>query len=302
MKANNASTRVHLSRSDKIYYTVCYAIVALLTLVVLYPLIYIVSASFSSAAAVNAGRVWFWPVDFSTYSYEYLLSYKTVWMGYGNTIFYTVVGTAINVFVTILAAYPLARKRLVGRGPIMFLFTFTMLFSAGMIPNYINMRNLKLLNTRWALLLPGAISTYNMIVMRTFIQSSIPNELLEASKLDGCSDMQYLMHVVLPLSKAVIAVVTMYYAVGHWNSYFSAFLYLSDRKLYPLQIFLRQILVNSTFDTSDITDPDMLAQIQGLTELLKYSVIVVATAPLLCVYPFVQKHFVKGVMIGSVKG
>lgn len=300
MKAKN--TKVSLCRSDKIYYFVSYAIIVLLTLIVLYPLIYIVSASFSSAAAVNAGRVWFWPVDFSTYSYEYLLSYKTVWMGFGNTIFYTVVGTAINIFVTILAAYPLARKDMVGRGTIMFLFTFTMLFNAGMIPNYINLRTLGMLNTRWALLLPGAISVYNMIVMRTFIQNSIPNELLEASKLDGCSDIKYLIHVVLPLSKAVLAVVTMYYAVSHWNSYFSAFLYLSDRKLYPLQIFLRQILVNSTFDTADITDPDMLAQIQGLTELLKYSIIVVATAPLLCVYPFVQKYFEKGVMIGSVKG
>lgn len=221
---------------------------------------------------------------------------------YGNTLFYTAVGTAINVFVTVLAAYPLSRRQLVGHGPLMFLFTFTMLFGAGMIPNYINLRSLGMLNTRWALLLPGAISTYNMIIMRTFMQSSIPGELLEASRLDGCSDAQYLLRVVLPLSKAVLAVVTMYYAVGHWNSYFSAFLYLSDRRLYPLQIFLRQILVNSSFDTTDITDPDMLAQIQGLTELLKYSVIVVATAPLLCVYPFVQKHFVKGVMIGSVKG
>lgn len=295
-------TKVRLCRSDRIYYALSYAIVALLTLSVLYPLIYIVSASFSAASAVNGGRVWLWPVDFSTYSYAYLLSYKTVWMGYGNTLFYTAVGTAINVFVTVLAAYPLSRRQLVGHGPLMFLFTFTMLFGAGMIPNYINLRSLGMLNTRWALLLPGAISTYNMIIMRTFMQSSIPGELLEASRLDGCSDAQYLLRVVLPLSKAVLAVVTMYYAVGHWNSYFSAFLYLSDRRLYPLQIFLRQILVNSSFDTTDITDPDMLAQIQGLTELLKYSVIVVATAPLLCVYPFVQKHFVKGVMIGSVKG
>ena len=295
-------TKVRLCRSDRIYYALSYAIVALLTLSVLYPLFYIVSASFSAASAVNGGRVWLWPVNFSTYSYAYLLSYKTVWMGYGNTLFYTAVGTAINVFVTVLAAYPLSRRQLVGHGPLMFLFTFTMLFGAGMIPNYINLRSLGMLNTRWALLLPGAISTYNMIIMRTFMQSSIPGELLEASRLDGCSDAQYLLRVVLPLSKAVLAVVTMYYAVGHWNSYFSAFLYLSDRRLYPLQIFLRQILVNSSFDTTDITDPDMLAQIQGLTELIKYSVIVVATAPLLCVYPFVQKHFVKGVMIGSVKG
>lgn len=296
------ATKIHRSRGDKIYYGICYAVVLLMTLAVLYPLVYIVSASFSSASAVNKGKVWLWPVDFSTYSYQYLLSYKTVWIGYANTLFYTVFGTAINVFVTMLCAYPLARKGLVGRGPITFLFTFTMLFNAGMIPNYILMRDLGLLNTRWALLLPGALSAYNMIVARTFLQDTIPEALLEASKLDGCTDIQYLWHVVLPLSKAVIAVITMYYAVGHWNSYFNAFLYLSERSLYPLQIFLRQILVESSFDTSDITDPDMLAQLQGLQELLKYSVIVVASAPLLCVYPFVQKYFVKGVMIGSVKG
>ena len=297
----NRAKRVQISQSDKIFYGFCYTIVILMCLSVLYPLVYIVSASFSSATAVNSGKVWLFPVHPSTYSYQYLLSYKTLWIGYGNTIFYTFFGTIINVIITLLCAYPLSRKGLIGRKWIMFLFTFTMLFHAGMIPNYILMRNLKLLNSRWSMLLPGALSVYNMIVTRTFLQNSIPDSLLEASKLDGCSDIQYLLRVVLPLSKAVIAVITMYYAVAHWNSYFNAFLYLSDRSLYPLQIFLRQILVQSSFDTTDITDPEMLEQLQGLSELLKYSVIVVATAPLLCVYPFVQKYFVKGVMIGSVK-
>ena len=294
--------KVKLSPSDRVYFGISYVLVILFTLMVLYPLIYIVSASFSSSSAVNSGKVWLYPVNFSAYSYKYLLGYRVVWIGYGNTIFYTVAGTAINVIFTILCAYPLSRKGLIGGGPIAFLFTFTMLFSAGMIPNYMLMRDIKLLNTRWALLLPGAISVYNMIVTRTFFRNTIPDELLEASKLDGCSDIRYLFSVVLPLSKAIIAVIIMYYAVGHWNSYFDAFLYLSERSKYPLQIFLRQILVQSSFDTSEITDPDMLEQLKGLEDLLKYSIIVVATAPLLCVYPFVQKYFVKGVMIGSVKG
>ena len=296
------TSAIKLSRSDRIYFVVSYIVVTILMLTVLYPLIYIVSASFSSASAVNSGRVWLFPVNFSAYSYKYLLGYKIIWIGYGNTIFYTVAGTAINVALTILCAYSLSRKGLVGSGIITFLFTFTMLFSAGMIPNYMLMRDINLLNTRWALLLPGAISVYNMIVTRTFFRNTIPDELLEASKLDGCSDIQYLLRVVLPLSKAIIAVITMYYAVAHWNSYFNAFLYLSDRSMFPLQIFLRQILVQSSFDTSDITDPEMLEQLRGLEDLLKYAVIVVATAPLLCVYPFVQKYFVRGVMIGSVKG
>ena len=182
------------------------------------------------------------------------------------------------------------------------IFLFTMVFNAGMIPNYLLMRDLHLLNSRWAMLLPGAINVYNMIVARTFIQNTIPQELLEASKLDGCDDIQYFLRIVLPLSTTVIAVITLYYAVAHWNSYFNAFLYLSDRKLYPLQIFLRQILVQNNFDTSEVTDPDLAQQLQGLSEVLKYSVIVVSTAPLMCLYPFVQRHFVKGVMIGAVKG
>ena len=231
-----------------------------------------------------------------------ILQYKNVFIGYGNTIFYTVVGTMINVALTMICAYPLSRREFSGRYVCSLIFVFTMVFSAGMIPNYILIRDLHLMNTRWAMILPGAISAYNMIVARTFIQNSIPNELLEASKLDGCNDFQYFFHIVLPLSTTVISVITLYYAVAHWNSYFNAFLYLSDRKLYPLQIFLRQILVQNKFDTSEVTDPELAQQLQGLNEVLKYSIIVVSSAPLMCLYPFVQKHFVKGVMIGSVKG
>lgn len=290
------------SRSDRLYYIVCYAIVILLALIVLYPLIYIVSASFSSPAMVNAGKVWVFPVQPTLHSYALILQYKNVFIGYGNTIFYTVAGTFINVAMTMICAYPLSRQDFSGRKFVSMIFVFTMIFNAGMIPNYILMRDLGLLSTRWSMLLPGVISAYNLIVTKTFIQNSIPAELLEASKLDGCNDTQYFLRVVLPLSTTVIAVITLYYAVAHWNSYFNAFLYLTDRRLYPLQIFLRQILVQNSFDTSEVTDPDLAQQLQGLSEVLKYSVIVVSTAPLMCLYPFVQKHFVKGVMIGSVKG
>jgi putative aldouronate transport system permease protein len=294
--------RIKLSRSDRIYYLAAYTLVTLLALVVLYPLVYIVSASFSTAAAVNAGRVTLLPVDPTLYNYGAVLRYPSVYLGYRNTLFYTAAGTLINVVVTMMCAYPLARRGFSGRKPLTFLFTFTMIFSGGMIPNYILMRNLRILNTVWVMLLPGAVSVHNMIVTRSFLQNTTPEELLEASKLDGCSDAQYFFRVILPLSKAILAVITLYYAVGHWNAYFSAFLYLSDRNLYPLQIFLRQILVQNQFDAEIITDPEMALQLQGLQNVLKYAIIVVATAPLMCFYPFVQKHFVKGVMIGSLKG
>ncbi len=300
-KISMQNTRIQYTRGDKIFYVFAYTIVGILTLVVLLPMLYVVAASFSSGAAVTGGRVWLWPVDFTLYNYESVLKYKTVWIGYRNTIFYTGVGTILNIAATLLCAYPLARKGLVGRNFLTKMFTFTMIFSGGMIPSYINIRNLGLMNNVWVMMLPGLISAYNMIVARTFIQSTIPDELLEAAKLDGCNDTQFFFRVVLPLSKAIIAVLAIYYMVGHWNSYFSAFLYLNDRDLYPLQIFLRQILIQSNFDT-DLMDEEMLAQIQNLQEVLKYAIIVVSTVPLMCIYPFVQKYFVKGVMIGSVKG
>ena len=300
-KTMNHHNRVQYSRSDKIFYVVAYTVVILLTLVVLLPMLFVVSASFSSGSAVTAGKVWLFPVNPTLYNYEAVLRYKNVWIGYRNTIFYTSAGTLINIIVTMLCAYPLARKNLKFRGLFTAIFTFTMIFSGGMIPGYINIRDLGIMNTVWAMLLPGAMSVYNMIITRTFIQSTIPDELLEASKLDGCNDTQFFFRVVLPLSKAVLAVIGIYYAVGHWNNYFSAFLYLTNQKLYPLQIFLRSILLQNNFD-ADLMDEDMLAQIQNLQEVLKYSIIVVSTAPLMFIYPFVQKYFVKGVMIGSVKG
>ena len=295
------ATKVRLSRTDKIYYFAVYALIAVMTLAVLYPLVYVVSASFSSGRAVSGGKVVLLPVEPTIYGYQRVLEYTSIWVGYRNTIFYTFVGTIINIVVTLMCAYALSRKGLRGRGIFTFMFTFTMIFSGGMIPSYILMRNLKILNTVWAMLLPGALSVYNMVVTRTFLQSNIPDDLLEAAKIDGCSDIQFFFKIVLPLSKAIIAVISLYYAVGHWNAYFNAFLYLNDKNLYPLQIFLRQVLVLGDVD-AEMVDEEILLQLQNLRDVLKYAVIVVSTAPLMCAYPFVQKYFVKGVMIGSLKG
>lgn len=293
--------KVNLNRGDKVYYVVCYAIIILLTLAVLYPILYVIAASFSSAEALMQGKVFIFPVDFNTVGYQEILKYDNVWIGYRNTIFYTVVGTFINVSITMMCAYPLSRRNLYGKKGIMLLFTFSMLFSGGMIPNYMLVKKLCIMNTGWAVLLPGAMSVYNMIVARTFIQNNIPNEILESAQIDGCNDIRFFFQMVLPLSKAVIAVLALWYAVGHWNSYFNAFLYLSDKELYPLQIFLKDILV-STQLSGEMEDPEVVAKMATLQYVMKYALIVVSTAPLFAVYPFVQKYFVKGVTIGSVKG
>lgn len=269
---------------------------------VLYPCIFVVSASFSSGTAVQSGRVVLFPVDPTLEGYKTVLNTPTVWVGYRNSIFYTVVGTLINLALTMTAAYCLSRKDLPGCNFIMLAFTFTMFFSGGIIPMYIQVRNLKLLNTMWSLILPGAISVYNLIVARTFIVSSIPGELLEASQIDGCSDVRYYLSIVLPLSGAIIAVEALFYAVGHWNAYFNAMIYLSKRSLYPLTLYLREILMASNIDPSTVTDPELQARLIDMVGIIKYALIVVAVVPVLLFYPFVQKYFVKGVMIGSVKG
>ncbi len=294
--------RVRLSRDDKVFYAVSYSVVILLALLVLYPLIFVLSSSFSSPNAVTSGKVIFLPVEFSVSGYERVFSNAKVWTGYKNTIIYTVVGTSINIAMTLLCAYPLARKNLPHRGFFTFLCTFTMLFSGGMIPTYLVIKDFGMLNSIWAMVIPGAIGVTQMIVTRTFINSTIPDELLEAAQIDGCNDIRFFWQFVLPLSKAVIAVIAMQYAIGHWNSYFSALLYLFDAKKYPLQIILRNILVMSQIDINDIVDPELAVAMQGMSDLLKYALIVVATAPILTIYPFVQKYFVKGVMIGSLKG
>ncbi len=292
---------MQLTRSDRIFHAVSGGIITAILLIVLIPLLNVLASSFSSGSAVSSGKVFIWPVDFSLTGYEKVFSYPRIWRSYGNTIFYTVVGTAINIAMTLMAAYPLASRTLPFRGFFMFLFTFTMLFGGGMIPTYLVFKQIGMLNTVWAMLIPGAMSVYNMIIARTFIQG-IPADLREAAHLDGCSDARYFFMIVLPLSVTMISVLTLYYAVGHWNSYFPAMMYLSDRDMMPLQILLRDVLLTATIDTASIPDGETAAAMEGMSELLRYSLIVVASAPILCLYPFLQKYFVKGVLIGSIKG
>lgn len=277
-------------------------ITALFALVVFVPLWNIVVSSFSDVDAVLAGRVSLWPVDFSLNGYRAVLSNKDVGTGYLNTLAYTLVGTAFNISVTMLCAYPLTRRELPFRGFIMFLFTFTMFFGGGLIASYLNISNLHMINTFWVMILPSAMSVYNMVLARTFIQSSIPNDLMEAARIDGCSYTRYFFKIVLPLSPAILAVLALNYAVGHWNSYFSALIYLRDRSRFPLQLFLREILIANTIDDSLLVDPESNEIKQGLAEVLKYSLIVISTLPVLCFYPFAQRHFMQGIMIGSLKG
>lgn len=290
------------SLGDKVFIGFVVVVLTLFFIAVLYPCIFVVSASFSSGSAVQAGKVVLFPVEPTLEGYKTVLNTPTVWLGYRNSILYTVVGTIINLAVTMTAAYCLSRKDLPGRNFVMLAFTFTMFFSGGLIPMYIQVQNLKLLNTMWSLILPGAISVYNLIVARTFIVNTIPSELLEASQIDGCSDIRYYVSIVLPLSGAIIAVEALFYAVGHWNAYFNAMIYLSKRELYPLTLYLREILMSSNIDPSTVSDPELQARLADMVGIIKYALIVVAVVPVLMIYPFVQKHFVKGIMIGSVKG
>ncbi len=292
----------NLGSRDKIFYTIITIILTLFFIIVLYPCIYVISASFSSGDAVQAGKVVLWPVDVSIEGYKTVFNTKDVWVGFRNSLFYTVVGTSINIVMTVMAAYSLARPDVPGRNGIMLLFTFTMFFNGGMIPTYMVIRALGMLDTIWCLIIPGAVGAYNLIVARTFIQNSIPLELLEAAKIDGCSDIKYLLKVVIPLSKAVIAVLVLFYGVGHWNAYFNAMIYLHTKDLFPLTLFLRQILLMEQIDPSTITDPELQAQMAKAAGVIKYALIVVSMVPVMLIYPFIQKYFVKGVMIGSIKG
>lgn len=296
------SEHLRISNGDRRFYRTVSALLIFLTIIVLYPLLYIVASSFSSASAVSQGRVYLWPVEFSLEGYKRVFQYRRVWAGYRNTLFYTLAGTAINVCMTLVCAYPLARRGLPHKGLFSFLFTFTMMFGGGLIPTYLVVRSLGMVNTVWALLIPGALSVYQVIITRTFIMNTIPDEMLESSKLDGCDDFRYFFQFVLPLSLPVIAVIALQYAVGHWNNYFTAMIYLQNEQLYPLQIFLREILIMSQMDASDFVDEQTAVAIQGMADLIKYALIVVSTVPILCAYPFLQRYFVKGVMIGSIKG
>jgi putative aldouronate transport system permease protein len=290
------------TRGDRIFMAFNYLALTVLLVIVLYPLIYIVSASFSDPVAVTSGRVWLWPVQPTLRGYEAIFKHRLLMTGFANSILYTVIGTLISVVLNILAAYPLSRADLPGRGVITFVFFFTTLFSGGLIPTYLVVRDLGMINTRWAMLIPGALGVWNVLIMRTYFQANIPRELYEAAQLDGCDDFTYLGRVVLPLSGPIIAVVALFYAVGYWNTYFNALIYLSDKNLWPLQLVLRDILVQNNINPQMLMDVRELILRQNLRESLKYSLIVVATVPVLLMYPFVQKHFVRGILLGSVKG
>lgn len=292
------------STADMVYIVITEVILWFMLVIILIPLVYIVSSSFSSPEAVGNGWVYLWPVDFSLKGYAAVFTTEKVWIGFRNSIFYTVVGTVINIVVTMLAAYPLSRRDLKGRGVVTVIFTFTMLFSGGMIPTYLLVRDLKMINTVWAMLIPGAMSVYNVIIARTYIQSSIPFDLYESASLDGCTDDRYLISVVLPLAKPIIAVLVLWYAVGHWNQYFNAMIYLRDSNLLPLQIVLRNFLIVEDMNDSSLATMSMEEYMDKLylKNLYQYSLIVIASAPVMMLYPFIQKHFVKGIMLGSLKG
>ena len=291
-----------LTKRDRIFNLVNSSIVSLFFFTILFPLIYVVSASFSDPNKVVQGQVWLWPVGFNLEGYRAVFDNPRVMSGYLNSFIIMVGGTAVNVVMTILAGYPLSRKDFPDRHLLMGLFVFTIMFSGGLIPTYILVKNLGLIDTRWALILPTAIGAWNAIIVRTYFQTTIPGDLLEAAQMEGCSEFYFLWKIVIPLSGPILAVITLFYAVGHWNQFFAALLYLKDEAKYPLQIVLREILVENTI--TDMSNIDVESQLlrQRLRELLKYSLIIVASAPLLAIYPFIQKYFVKGIMIGSLKG
>ncbi|MBB6672402.1 carbohydrate ABC transporter permease [Cohnella nanjingensis] len=287
---------------DRVLLIFLYVLLAIIAMSVLYPLLYILSSSLSSPKAVVSGQVWLFPAEFSLRAYQSILGSSQLMLGFYNSIVYTVVGTLINVAFTVLMAFPLSQRGMPGRKYLMILMMITLFFSGGLIPTYLLVKDLHLLDTRWALWLPGAFSIFQVIVARTFFQTSIPIELQEASQIDGCRDSRYLWSVVLPLSKPILAVMTLMYAVGHWNAYFDALIYLRSEHLFPLQYVLRNLLILNAVDPGMLANTSQRMRDQGFEQVLKYALIVVTCIPVLVLYPFVQKHFVKGVMIGSLKG
>ena len=285
---------IRVSAGRRVFLAANTIILLAISFIMLYPVLYVIAASFSEETAILRGDVVFIPVDAHVKAYQKVFQYPLLWQSYGNTLLYTGLGTVINLVLTVFGAWALSQRKMVGRRFFTLMCTFTMFFNGGMIPTFLVIRELRLLNTIWAILLPGAVSTYNMILMRTFFMQ-IPQSLVEAAELDGCRDFGVLFRIVLPLSLASLMTIGMFYAVAHWNSYFTAVLYLSKPELYPLQIILRQVvLLNEIVENSSSTENVM-------AEGIKYATIVVAMLPMLCIYPFVQRYFVKGVLIGSVK-
>ena len=290
-----------MSKGYRIFTIINAVIMILVCIVVLYPLYYVLLASVTDPVVVNSGKLLLYPEAWYTEGYVTTLEYGPLWTAYKNTIVYTVVGTVVSLICTIPAGYALSRMDLVGRKPIMFLFTFTMFFSGGMIPLYLTIQQLHIYNTIWAMVLPVAVSAYNLIVCRSFFDTSVPIELLEAAKIDGCSDFGFFFKIAIPLSKTIIAVMTLFYATAMWNQFFNALMYLQDYDKMPLQVVLRDLVLMNQANQMGSSGAEMVTR-QKLAEQLKYCIVVVAAFPLLCIYPFLQKYFAKGVTIGAVKG
>jgi len=299
-------TGIKESWDDRVYNLICGAFLAMFIILVFYPLYFVLVASFTEPTIVNSGRVLWYPVSLFLDGYEMVFKDKDVWISYGNTLIYTVGGTLLGTTAVVLAGFALSRSELIGRSIIMKLFVFTMYFGGGTIPLYLVVRNLGLVNTRAIMIILGSVSVYNIIVVRSFMLSNIPKELHEAAVLDGCGYGNFFVKIVLPLSKAVIAVMVLYIAVSYWNAYFNAMIFLTDANKFPLQLRLREVLLVSSALAGDpelmMEDPEYYKELRMTAMVMKYSIIVVATVPILTVYPFIQKYFVKGVMIGSVKG
>ncbi|GAB2537715.1 carbohydrate ABC transporter permease [Gracilibacillus alcaliphilus] len=290
-----------LSKGDVTFTVINYALLCLVVCLMIYPLVYVVSSSISNPEKMLLGELWLFPKDLTLDSYVLAFKNSDIWMGYRNTIFYTVLGTLINLTLSIMIAYPLSRSDFYGRGVITAFIIFTMFFSGGMIPTYLLVRDLGMVDTIWAVTIPGAVSVYNVIIMRTFFQG-IPEEIREAAAIDGSTNLHFLWKIVLPLSTPIIAVMALFYGVGHWNSYFDALIYLQDSGKFPLQLFLRQMLIQDDMTAMSTSGTDGVAQHILRVEGLKYAVVLIASLPMLIVYPFLQKYFIKGVMIGSLKG
>ncbi|WP_455619974.1 carbohydrate ABC transporter permease [Eisenbergiella sp.] len=300
-KKNKNKVKLYHSVPDRILTGAVWVLLLIIMVVILVPLMFVLASSFSDPSAVSSGKVLLWPVDFSLVGYQAIFQSPSILRGFINSVEYTLVGTVISVMLTLFAAYPLSRVDLQIRGPVMFLFTVTMFFSGGMIPTYLVVSKLHLIDTFWAMVIPSAMGVWNVILTKTYIQSSIPLEIYESASIDGCSDWKYFTSMVLPLSKPIIAVMVLLYAVGKWNDFFSGLLYLNDSARQPLQMILRNILVMSDSVGINMNLAQQMNR-QELKTLLQYSLIVVSSVPVLLLYPLIQKHFVKGIMMGSIKG
>lgn len=297
------SAAIRKTNSDKVFLVLDYFLLCALFLIMVYPVYFVVVASVSDSQYVNSGQLLLWPKGFHTLGYQYVMREGRIWSGYANTLFYAIMGTLLGVTVSMMAGYGLYIKTLPGRNIIMGIMVFTMYFGGGLIPTYLVVKSLGLVNTRTVIVLLGAVSVYNIILARTFLSNTIPKELMEAAFIDGCGYGRFFFQMVVPLSKAIIAVLALYLMVSYWNSYFNALIYLQDANKKPLSLFLREILlVNAEAVTQQTENADQMAEYQRMLAIIKYAVIVVSTLPIMCIYPFLQKYFVKGVMIGSLKG